>query len=65
MYACPKLLFGTGGTVAMRYEIETLGTEVKDEKSGESQMQNMGTYKGTIGVPFTISGEMTGTLSAE
>ncbi|MCJ8335858.1 MAG: hypothetical protein MJH10_16730 [Epibacterium sp.] len=49
----------------MRYEIETLGTEVKDEKSGESQMQNMGTYKGTIGVPFTISGEMTGTLSAE
>jgi hypothetical protein len=56
---------GTGGAVAMRYEIETLGTEVKDEKSGESQMQNMGTYKGTIGVPFTISGEMTGTLSAE
>ncbi|MCJ8336380.1 MAG: PQQ-binding-like beta-propeller repeat protein, partial [Epibacterium sp.] len=40
---------GTGGAVAMRYEIETLGTEVKDEKSGESQMQNVGTYTGTIG----------------
>ena len=56
---------GHGGAVAMRYEIETKGTEVKNEKSGESKMQNMGSYKGTIGVPFTISGDMTGSLTAE
>ncbi len=56
---------GEGGAVAYQYSFESNGIEKKDDKTGETKLENKGKFTGTLGVAWSKTGTISGKLEKE
>ena len=56
---------GEGGAVAYQYSFEATGVDKKDEKTGETKLENKGKFTGTLGVAWRKTGTISGRLEKE